>query len=85
VLEQMSSKQKEEWVASCPSKVYKLTNGQIDIEDSLACTLCNECKKKAEEMNVPNIVKISQKTDRFYFFVEVLKFCKKFNSFFSKD
>ena len=54
-IRELNIKQKMELVESCPYKIFKLNTKteMIDIEDAQKCTLCGECKKKAEEIN-PN-------------------------------
>lgn len=69
----LSIKQKMELVESCPSKVFKLNTQteMIDIEDIQKCTLCGECKKKAEEL-VPNlrVIQIEQKIPNTIYYFE---------------
>ena len=70
-------------VSSCPTNVYKYDeeSDSVEIEDAMKCMFCNECKKKAEDMEVPDLVtiktkqdeepKTKRKRDRFLFTVEV--------------
>lgn len=60
-------------VNSCPTKVYKYNEEtkQVDIEDALRCTYCQECVRKAEDLGKPDLVTIAPKPDRFIFTVEV--------------
>jgi len=71
-IEEMTEKQKQEFVKSCPTKVYKYDDSskQVQIEDSLRCMYCMECKKKSEYFNKPDAVQVIQKQDRFIFTVE---------------
>jgi len=72
-LDELTDQQKEEWVASCPAKVYSYVphqRNQVTIEDPLRCMYCMECKKKADTFGKPDLVVIEQKTDRFIFTVE---------------
>jgi len=64
--------QKEQFVNSCPTKVYRLNEDTqiVEIEDPMKCMYCLECKKKGDDMGVPDLVKINQLTDRFMFTVE---------------
>jgi len=73
-LEELNSAQKQEFVKSCPTKVYKYNEAQhqVEIEDMMKCTYCNECKKKAISFGPKfgDVVSIQQKQDRFHFTVE---------------
>eukprot|EP01112_Ceratiomyxa_fruticulosa_P001158 TRINITY_DN1114_c0_g1_i1.p1 TRINITY_DN1114_c0_g1~~TRINITY_DN1114_c0_g1_i1.p1 ORF type:complete len:301 (+),score=58.74 TRINITY_DN1114_c0_g1_i1:216-1118(+) len=71
-LDEISERQKEEWVKSCPTKVYKYdeTTRNVVVEDPLRCTFCKECIKKADSFGKPDLVKIEQKQDRFHFTLE---------------
>jgi len=71
-LEEPTSAQKQEFVKSCPTKVYKYNEvqHQVEIEDAQKCTHCMECKKKAASWEKPDLVDIKQKQDRFHFTVE---------------
>jgi len=48
-IEELTDKQKQEWVKSCPTGVYKYDEktAQVSIEDKMQCTYCDECKKKS--------------------------------------
>eukprot|EP00484_Ammonia_sp_Unknown_P021059 CAMPEP_0197036250 /NCGR_PEP_ID=MMETSP1384-20130603/13820_1 /TAXON_ID=29189 /ORGANISM="Ammonia sp." /LENGTH=410 /DNA_ID=CAMNT_0042466411 /DNA_START=17 /DNA_END=1249 /DNA_ORIENTATION=- len=50
---ELNSKQKAEFVASCPTKVYKYDDkkDEIVIENADKCTYCNECYRKVEELS----------------------------------
>jgi len=69
---QLQTNKKKEFEASCPSKVYnyQVKTGQIEIENPNDCTYCDECVKKAEQFDMPDLVKISTKKDKFIFIVE---------------
>lgn len=71
-IEEMSEQQKQDFVKSCPTKVYKYneTTHGVEIEDSLKCMYCMECKRKAEYFEKPDAVNIQQNTSKFYFTVE---------------
>jgi DNA-directed RNA polymerase II subunit RPB3 len=71
-MDELTDKQKDDFVKSCPSKVYRFNevNRQVEIEDALKCTYCNECKKKAESFQKPDLVHIKMKEDKFIFTVE---------------
>jgi len=71
-LDELNDAQRREFVNSCPSRVFKMDDStkKIDIEDSLLCTFCGECTKKAATMNVPDLVSIRDKEDRFMFNLE---------------
>lgn len=59
-------------VNSCPKSVYRYDEDThaVDIEDASACIFCDECKKKAVQLDVPDLVSVRQKQDRFLFTVE---------------
>lgn len=71
-MDELTEEQKQEWVNSCPTKVYKYNEEkkQVEIENAAACMFCNECKIKAEQLERPDLVKIGTKPDRFIFSVE---------------
>jgi len=71
-MDEMTDTQKQDFVKSCPTKVYKYndTTHTVEIEDSLKCMYCMECKKKAEYFEKGDAVSINQRTDKFYFTVE---------------
>eukprot|EP00013_Stygamoeba_regulata_P004464 CAMPEP_0177637958 /NCGR_PEP_ID=MMETSP0447-20121125/5240_1 /TAXON_ID=0 /ORGANISM="Stygamoeba regulata, Strain BSH-02190019" /LENGTH=299 /DNA_ID=CAMNT_0019139903 /DNA_START=109 /DNA_END=1008 /DNA_ORIENTATION=+ len=71
-LDQLKPNEKEEWVNSCPTKVYRYNAeaDAVEIEDATKCTFCNECKWKAEKFGFYDMVSISTKPDRFIFTVE---------------
>jgi len=73
-LDRLSHEDKRKFVNSCPSKVYKMndTTGVIDIEDVTKCTYCNECVMYSkEQLEIPDLVKISSNLRRYLFTVEV--------------
>jgi len=71
-MEELSEKQKEEFVNSCPTKVYEMDplTKRVEVSDPLHCMFCQECKGKATDLGRPDLVHISTKTDRFLFTVE---------------
>jgi len=75
-LDELNDVQKKEFVASCPSKVFRFDESTkkviADIEDLLVynCTFCQECTRKATTMGYPDIVSIREKEDRFLFSLE---------------
>jgi len=73
-LEELTTTQKQDFVKSCPTKVYKYNElqHQVEIEDMSKCTHCMECKKKAISFGprFSDVVSIAQKQDRFHFTVE---------------
>jgi len=73
-MEELSEQQKQEWVNSCPTQVYKYDSEthRVDIEEVTRCTYCNECKKKAADFNKPDLVQIHQKPEKFIFTVETV-------------
>jgi len=68
----LDERQKQDWVNSCPTKVYRYSEDEhtADIEDASRCTYCDECKKKAIQLGVPDLVSVRHKQDRFLFTVE---------------
>lgn len=68
----LSTSLKKEFEQVCPSNVYKYQNktGQLDIENPQDCTFCDECIKKANENEMPDLIKISTKKEKFIFIVE---------------
>jgi len=64
----MKSKKKE-FVESCPTKVYKFNEetSQVEVQDPLECTFCDECIKKAKQFGIPDLVQIRPRTDKFLF------------------
>jgi len=68
----LDERQKQEWVNSCPTKVYRYEEGthMVEIEDAARCTFCDECKQKAVQLGVPDLVSVRLKQDRFLFTVE---------------
>lgn len=52
-INQLTVEQKKTFVASCPRKVYSYDamRQAVDIEDFLACNLCDECNKYATEQD----------------------------------
>jgi len=60
---------KKEFVDSCPSKVFKFNEetSQVEVEDPLECTFCDECIKKAKQFGIPDLVQIRPKNDKFLF------------------
>lgn len=71
-MDEMTENQKQDFVKSCPTKVYKYNESthNVEIEDSLRCMYCQECKRKAEYFEKEDAVSIVQKQDKFYFTVE---------------
>jgi len=71
-MDELTDTQKQDFVRSCPTKVYRYNEGthQVEIEDSMKCTHCMECKKKADYFQKSDVVQIHQKQDKFYFTVE---------------
>jgi DNA-directed RNA polymerase II subunit RPB3 len=71
-VDMLDERQKIEWVNSCPTKVYRYSEEDhtVEIEDASQCTFCDECKKKAIQLGVPDLVSVRQKHDHFTFTVE---------------
>jgi DNA-directed RNA polymerase II subunit RPB3 len=71
-MENLPEERKREFVASCPYKVYAYDEQthKVEVEDAKLCTFCQECTKKADEWEVPELVTITTRSDRFHFSVE---------------
>jgi len=71
-IDELSEVKKQEWVNSCPTKVFKYDEDtkKVEIENASNCMFCKECKKKAEDYEKPDMVSIAPKLDRFIFSVE---------------
>lgn len=72
MLETLDEAKKQALVNSCPTKVYSYNEHMrtVDIEDATRCMYCQECTKKANTWNLPDLVTIQPKTGRFIFSVE---------------
>lgn len=68
----LTDQQKEEWVASCPTKVFRINplTKEVEVENPSAYKYDDECILKAEEMGKPGLVDIKMKMDTFNFQVE---------------
>jgi DNA-directed RNA polymerase II subunit RPB3 len=64
----LSRDQKSEFVESCPTRVYALTNvnntDRVIVNDLEACTYCNECVLKAQEWGLDTLVQVREKGSR---------------------
>jgi len=72
-IDDLDDKQKQDFVNSCPSRVYRYdeVTKQVEIEDAQQCTFCDECVKKGEQIaKGSGLVSVNQKTDVFIFTVE---------------
>lgn len=71
-MEELTLRQKEAFVNSCPTKVYKLDveSQRVEIEDMKRCVYCNECKFKANDFGKPDLVSVQYKPERYVFTVE---------------
>ena len=65
-LDELTERQKQEWVKSCPTRVYtyEADARQVRVENPLKCTYCDECKRKAEYIGKPNLVSITPRLDK---------------------
>jgi len=68
----LTDQQKEEWVASCPTKVFRINplTKEVEVENPSSYKYDDECVLKAEEMGKPGLVDIKMKMDTFNFQVE---------------
>lgn len=64
-LDELTERQKQEWVKSCPTRVYayEADARAVRVENPLKCTYCDECKKKADWMGKPGLVSIAPKQE----------------------
>jgi len=71
-MESLDENAKQEFVASCPTGVYYYNEieQRVEVADPLRCMYCQECVRKSEELNIPNLVSIAPKPGRFIFSVE---------------
>lgn len=71
-LRQLSVTQREKLVNSCPKNVLRLHHEtqMVEIEDADRCTHCQECNRCAEDLKVPNAIRVEHGSDRFRFTVE---------------
>ena len=73
---EMDESAKKEWAGSCPTKVYKYVEpegdmpGRAEVEEPLNCMFCDECKKCAIKLQVPDLVDVKMNEHRFIFTVE---------------
>eukprot|EP00898_Chlorokybus_atmophyticus_P000642 jgi/Chlat1/1579/Chrsp123S01840 len=72
LLDTLTLEQKEEWVASCPTRVFRVNNatGAVEVENAEAYTYDDECIAKAEAMGKPGLVNIRMREDAFVFTIE---------------
>ena len=76
----MDHKDKQEFVDSCPVKVFNLNEENIEIVKPNKCMFCEECMRKGEGIitkssnailnSLDNFVRINQIKDKFTFKVE---------------
>ena len=73
-INKLDQKKKEDFVNSCPTKVFKLDEktNMIEIAQPLKCTYCEECQLKIEDLGgqPKNVIKIEPKKNKFLFKVE---------------
>uniref|UniRef100_A0A0C9RRI1 TSA: Wollemia nobilis Ref_Wollemi_Transcript_19120_1327 transcribed RNA sequence n=1 Tax=Wollemia nobilis TaxID=56998 RepID=A0A0C9RRI1_9CONI len=72
LMETLTLEEKQEWVDSSPTRVFKIEEGthQVVVHDAEAYTYDEEIIKKAESMGKPGLVSIIAKEDSFIFTVE---------------
>lgn len=69
----LTHKQKEDFVNSCPTKVYKIDQqtGQLIIDNPRRCVYCNDCVMIAnEQFEMRNLVSVRESTNKFIITVE---------------
>lgn len=73
-LDKLSLEKKKDFVASCPTKVYKLDEQKktIEIENVMNCTYCEECLVKVDSFGFDRtkVIKIAAKKNKFLFKIE---------------
>jgi len=71
-MDELDEQSKMDWVNSCPTKVYRYDadSKQVEIDVPGHCTFCEECKQKAIKLEVPDLVSVNLREDRFIFTVE---------------
>eukprot|EP00727_Mastigamoeba_balamuthi_P008803 m51a1_g4545 putative rna polymerase ii core subunit (322) ;mRNA; r:60905-62468 len=69
---ELSPEGREAFAHSCPTLVFKYDEQteHVLIDNPSACMFCEECTSFAEEAQKPDLVKISQRQDKFTFTVE---------------
>lgn len=76
ILDNLTIKQKKEFVDICPSKVYRFDEIRktIEIENKLNCTFCEECVNKLDSFNVDTskAIKIQAENNKFLFKIETV-------------
>ena len=74
VISGLTEDQKKDFITCCPSKVYKYEEKtkEIEVEDANKCTYCNECFRKAEDLNQDpmEMIDISIQPDHFTMHIE---------------
>mmetsp|Transcript_19266 Transcript_19266/g.32168 ORF Transcript_19266/g.32168 Transcript_19266/m.32168 type:complete len:343 (+) Transcript_19266:80-1108(+) len=76
VIDELTDAQAQEFVNSCPTRVFSLDEqqGKISVENSAACMFCDECSKLGDlwkkNSQDDNVVSISTEPNRFIFSVE---------------
>ncbi len=63
LMNKLNHEQKEQFVKSCPTKVYALDEktDQVRVAQNSKCMFCMECKLKAEDFKIPQAVSIKHR------------------------
>jgi DNA-directed RNA polymerase II subunit RPB3 len=71
-IEECTDAEKKQFVECCPTKVFSYDEHShtVAIEDMTRCMYCQECIKKGESLERPNLVAVAPKPNRFIFSVE---------------
>ena len=77
IIDNLSLKQKKEFVECCPNKVYRFDEirKQVEIDNKMACTYCEECTDKLESyegIDHTTAIKITSQDNRFLFKIETV-------------
>ncbi|KAJ6238484.1 DNA-directed RNA polymerase ii subunit rpb3 [Anaeramoeba flamelloides] len=72
LMDTLLEEDKETFVDSCPTKVFKYQeiSNQVEIEEPRQCMFCELCIRKAEDLGYNDLLTIEPDTSRFYFSVE---------------
>lgn len=71
-LSEMTTQEKQSFVNSCPTKVYRYNDNDhtVEIAEPTKCMYCNECVDRAVELDQRHLVDVRPIDDRFLFSVE---------------
>ncbi|KAJ4462001.1 putative DNA-directed RNA polymerase II subunit rpb3 [Paratrimastix pyriformis] len=71
LLDELSPQDRQNFVGSCPARVFEIQDGRVVIPDVYRCTYTEECMRWAEQVGKPDLVTVKQlEPPRFRFSVE---------------